>query len=183
MLVRKRHYTRIEGGFRGDLTGGRTAALLSSHRYLRAARRVCLTEYCSGVVITTRRGIGSDLAAAIRRPPQRLPRGVGSLQILFVSWQALELPSIHQGKIGVSCRGTLLECRSVSERLDKWQQAGIRFSSKTSPLKTIGLCDQNGRNVRRFAVLQVIPSSFGTNCWELSLSSVANLSVNKSSLG
>ena len=33
--------------------------------------------------------------------------------------QALELPSIHQGKIGVSSRGTLLECRSVSERLDK----------------------------------------------------------------
>ena len=32
--------------------------------------------------------------------------------MIFVSSQALELPSIHQGKIGVSCRGTLLECRS-----------------------------------------------------------------------
>src|SRR5215510_5707517 len=97
-------------------------------------------------------------------------------QMIFVSSQALELPSIHQGKIGVSCRGTLLECRSMSERLVKWQQAGIRFSSMTQ-LKTIGLCDQNGRNVRRFAVLQVIPSSFETNCWGLLLFSAASLSV------
>jgi PAS domain S-box-containing protein len=47
----------------------------------------------------------------------------------------------------------------MSERLVKWQQAGIRFSLKT-PLKTIGLCDQNGRNVRRFAVLQGHPLFF-----------------------
>src|SRR5262245_11739460 len=103
-------------------------------------------------------------------------------QMIFVSSQALELPSTHQGKIGVSCRGALLECRSMSERLVKWQQAGIRFSSKTR-LKTIGLCDQNGRNVRRFAVLKAIPSSFETNCWALSPFSAANLSVNESSLG
>src|SRR5499433_1411573 len=102
--------------------------------------------------------------------------------MIFASSQAPVLPSIHLGKIGVSCRGTLLECRSMSERLVKWQQADIRFSSKTSPLKTIGLCDQNGRNVRRFAVLQVIPSSFETNCWALSLFSAASLSVNESSL-
>jgi GAF domain-containing protein len=41
----------------------------------------------------------------------------------------------------------------MSERLVKWQQAGIRFSSKTL-LKTIGLCDQNGRKreeIRSFA--------------------------------
>src|SRR4029453_18347180 len=102
--------------------------------------------------------------------------------MLFVLLQALELPSIHQGKIGVSCRATLLECRSMSERLVKWQRASIRFSSQTPP-KTIGLCDQNGRSVRRFAVLQVIPSSFETNCWGLSLSSAASPWVNQSSLG
>src|SRR6516165_605758 len=101
----------------------------------------------------------------------------------FLSSQALELPSIHQGKIGISCRGTLLECRSMSERLVKWPQAGIRSSSKTLPPKTIGLCDQNGRNVRRFAALQVIPSSFETNCWALLLFSAVKRSVNKSSLG
>src|SRR5262249_7633673 len=104
-------------------------------------------------------------------------------QIVFVSSQAPELPSIRQGKIGLSCRGTLPECRSMSEKLVKWQQAGSRFSSKTSPLKTIGLCDQNGQNVKRFAVLRVIPSSFETNCWGLSLSSAANRWVNKSSPG
>src|SRR6516164_7632280 len=103
--------------------------------------------------------------------------------MIFLSSPAPELPSIHQGKIGVSCRGTLPECLSTSEKLVKWQQAGIRFSSKTSPFKTIGLCDQIGRNVRRFAVLRVIPSSFETNCWVLSLFSAVNSSVNKSSLG
>src|SRR5215469_18532023 len=103
--------------------------------------------------------------------------------MIFLSSQAPELPSIHQGKIGLSCRGTLLESPSTSEKLVKWLQAGIRFSSKTSPLKTIGLCDQIGRNVRRFAVLRVILSSFETNCWALSLSSAASLSVKKNSLG
>jgi hypothetical protein len=104
-------------------------------------------------------------------------------QIAFLSSQAPELPSIHQGKIGLSCRGTLPECLSTSEKLVKWQPAGARFSSKTLPFKTIGLCDQNGRNVRRFAVLRVIRSSFETNCWALSLSSAGNLSVNENSLG
>src|SRR6516162_724958 len=103
--------------------------------------------------------------------------------MIFLSSQAPELPSIHQGKIGLSCRGTLLECRSVSERLVQSPQAGIRSSSKTSAPKAIGLCAQNGRNVRRFAALQVIPSSFETNCWVLSLFSAVNPSVNKSSLG
>src|SRR5215468_7166190 len=103
--------------------------------------------------------------------------------MIFLSSQAPELPSILQGKIGLSCRGTLLECRSMSERLVKLPRAGIQFSSKTSLPKTIGLCDQNGRNVRRFAALQGIPSSFETNCSALSLFSAANTSVNKSSLG
>src|SRR5215469_13801859 len=64
-----------------DVTGGRIAALLSSHRYVRAARRVCLAEYCSRVGITARGGVGSDLAAAIRRPPELLPRCVGALRL------------------------------------------------------------------------------------------------------
>src|SRR5215475_5963203 len=85
-------------------------------------------------------------------------------QIVFVSSQAPALLSIHQGKIGLSCGDTLLESRSMSERLVKWQQAGVRFSSKTSPLKTIGLCDQNGQNGSRSAALRVIPSSFEINC-------------------
>src|SRR6516165_4912173 len=103
--------------------------------------------------------------------------------MIFLSSQAPELPSIHQGKIGVSCRGTLPECLSMSEKLVKWQQAGVRFSSKTSPFKTIGLCDQIGRNVRRYAALQVIPSSFETNCSALLLFSAVNSSVNKNLVG
>src|SRR6516162_2213809 len=61
-----------------DVIGGRIAALLSSHRYVKAARRVCLAEYRSRVSVTAGGGVGSDLAAAIRRPPELLPRGVGS---------------------------------------------------------------------------------------------------------
>src|SRR5215469_16013538 len=71
------HYTRIEGGFCGDLGGGRTAARLSSHRYLRATRRFCLAEHCSGLGSTAGSGIGSDLAAANRRALQLLPRCLG----------------------------------------------------------------------------------------------------------
>src|SRR5262249_41900861 len=93
------------------------------------------------------------------------------------------LPSIHLGKIGLSCRGTSLKCRSMSERLVKWQQAGTRFSSKRSWFKTIGLCDQNGRNARRFGASRVIPSSSETNLSALSLFSAATLSDNKNSLG
>src|SRR5262249_13233834 len=103
--------------------------------------------------------------------------------MIFVSSQALELPSIHQGKIGISCRGTLLECHSMSARLVRWQQAGNRFLSKTSPLKTIGLCVQNGRNGKKSAVLRAIPSSFETNCWGSSPYSAANLTGKESSLG
>src|SRR5215475_7364469 len=66
--------------FCGALTGGRTATRLGSHRYLRAARRLCLAEHSSGVGITAGSGIGSDLAATIPRPPQLLPRWVGSLR-------------------------------------------------------------------------------------------------------
>src|SRR6516162_6533349 len=103
--------------------------------------------------------------------------------MIFLSSQAPELPSIHQGKIGVSCRGTLPECLLTSEKLVKWRQAGIRSSSKTSPFKTIGLCDQIGRNVRTYAALQVIPSSFETNCSALLLFSAVKHSVKKNSLG
>src|SRR5262249_56046517 len=104
-------------------------------------------------------------------------------QMIFVSSQALELPSIHRGKIGVFCGGTLLECHSMLGRLVKWPQADNQYSSRTSRLKTIGLCDQNGRNARRFEASRVIPSSFETNCWKLSPSSAATTSVHKSSLG
>src|SRR6516164_6453258 len=103
--------------------------------------------------------------------------------MIFLSSQAPELPSIHQGKIGVSCRGTFRECLSRSEKLVKWPQAGVRFSLKTSPFKTIGLCDQIGQNVRTYAALQVIPSSFETNCSALLLFSAVKHLVNKNSLG
>src|SRR5262249_14178791 len=103
--------------------------------------------------------------------------------MIFLSSQAQELPSILQGKIGLSCRGTLLECRSMSERLVKLPRAGIQFSSKTSLPKTIGLCDQNGRNVRRFAALQGIPSSFKKNCSVFSFFPAPTTQVKKSSLG
>src|SRR5262249_43975237 len=105
------------------------------------------------------------------------------VQIVFFSSQALELQSIQQGKIGLSCKGTFLKFPSTSEKLVKWQQAGMQFSSKRLPFKTIGLCDQIGRNVRRFAVLQVIPSSLEKNYWAFSQSSAANLSVNRNSPG
>ena len=162
---------------------------LAAESLLSLAVTVTSEQRVDSVLQSIVQGLASQPGVALARiwllPSADLP-SVAILcripQIVFVSSQALELPSIHQGKIGLSCRGTLLECRSMSERLVKWQQAGIRFSSKT-PLKTIGLCDRNGRNVRRFAVLQVIPSSFETNCWGLSLPSAANLSVNKSSLG
>ena len=107
----KRSCTRIEGGFCGDLTGGRAAARLSSHGYVRAARRVCLAEYCSRLGITAGGGVGSDLAAATPPASPAFATLCRTPQIIFVSSQARELPSIHQGKIGVSCRGTLLECR------------------------------------------------------------------------
>src|SRR5258708_6621627 len=67
------------GGFCGDVTNasdvisGRVAALLSSDCHIRAPRRVCLAEHCSGIGIATRRGVDSDLVAAIRRPPRLLP--------------------------------------------------------------------------------------------------------------
>src|SRR5215469_4091471 len=64
-----------------DVTGGRITALLSSHRYVRAARRVCLAEYCSWVGSATRDSVGSDLAAAISRRPELLPGCVGAIRL------------------------------------------------------------------------------------------------------
>src|SRR5215469_6431537 len=71
------------GGFCGDLNraseviSGRTAALLGGDGHIRAARRVCLPEYCSGAGVTAGGGVGSDLAAAIRPSPELLRRCVG----------------------------------------------------------------------------------------------------------
>src|SRR5262249_51447859 len=104
-------------------------------------------------------------------------------QIVFVSLQAQEIPSVHQVKTGASYMATLPECRSMLEKLVKWQQPGIRFLSKMSLLKMIGLCGQNGRNGRPFEVSRAIPSSFGTNCLGLSPFSAGTHSVRKSSVG
>ena len=155
---------------------------LSAEPLLALAVTVTSEQHVDSVLQSIVRGLASQPGVALARiwllhrsTSPALPTLSRIIRIVFVSSQARELPSIHRVKSGPSCRGTLLECGSVSERSVKWQQAGIRFLSKTSPPKTIGLCDQSGRNVRRFAVLQVIRSSFEIDCWGLSLSSAGTL--------
>src|SRR5262249_16775937 len=104
-------------------------------------------------------------------------------QTIFVSSQAQEIPSILLGKTGDSCEVTSRKCRSTLEKLVKWQQPGSRFSLKTSPLRTNGLCDQNGPNGRRFEVLAAIRSSFEQNCWVWLPCSAATHLAHKSSPG
>src|SRR5215472_3960821 len=104
-----------------DVTGGRIAALLSSHRYVRAARRVCLAEYCSRVGITAGGGASSDLAAAIRPPPELLQRCVGSPRLSLSRRKRRNSPPFTRGRL-VFPAGAF--CASAVPCREGWSSGG-----------------------------------------------------------
>jgi hypothetical protein len=160
----------IGGGFVGTSAEPATSSL-AAESLLSLAVTVTSEQHVESVLHSIVDGLAAQPGVALSRiwllPSVHLPSFYHAasdppdcLCLVASAGTAISSP----GRIGPSCRGTLHECGSTSEKLVRWQQPVIRFSSKTSPLKTIGLCDQDGRNGRRFAVLQVIPSSFEKNC-------------------
>src|SRR5215813_8803593 len=108
-------------GFCGDLTGGRAAALLSGERYVRAARRVCLAEHCSGVGVRAGRGVGSDLAVAIRRPSGLLPRRVGFARLSLSRRKRRDCHQLTRGRLVFSAWAL---CSSAVQCGEGWSSGG-----------------------------------------------------------
>ena len=99
---------------------------LAAESLLSLAVTVTSEQRVDSVLKSIVQGLASQPGVALARIwllPSVAPPAFTTLsriaQMIFVSLEAQELPLVHQEKIGVPWGGTLLECRSVSEKLVK----------------------------------------------------------------
>src|SRR5499425_2679147 len=104
-----------------DVTSCWAAALFGGECHIRAVRRVCLAEYCTRVGITAGGGVGSDLAAAIRPPPELLSSCVGSPRLSLSRRKRRNSHQFTRGRL-VFPAGAL--CSSAVQCRKGWSSGG-----------------------------------------------------------